>query len=34
MSLIDEDEMECEYCGHIGMRIATSRVLQKKTKKG
>ena len=19
MSLIDEDEMECEYCGHIGM---------------
>ena len=19
MSLFDEDEMECEYCGHIGM---------------
>ena len=19
MSLFDEDEMECEYCGHIGL---------------
>ena len=28
MSLFDEDEMECEYCGHIGLMFNVRYVEQ------